>query len=84
MIWPVTYDASSLASHATAFAMSSAVPKRLSGIVSMYAFLTSSGRTSVIFDWMKPGATALQRTLREPSSFAVVFVSAMTPPFDAV
>ena len=50
----------------------------------MYALRTSSLRTSVIFDWMNPGATALQRMLREPSSFAVVFVSAMTPPFEAV
>ena len=50
----------------------------------MYAFFTSSGSTSVILDWMKPGATALQRTLREPSSLAVVFVRAITPPFEAV
>ena len=64
--------------------MSSPVPKRLSGIDSAYCFLSSSGSLSVIAETMKPGATALQRILRLPSSFATVFVSAITPPFDAV
>ena len=84
MIWPVTYDDSGPTSQATQFAISSAEPKRLRGIVSAYLARTSSGSLSVMSDTMKPGATALQRMLREPSSFATVFVSAMTPPFDAV
>ena len=84
MTGPVTYDASSEASHATALAMSAPSPKRLSGIVSAYCFFTSSGRTSVICERMKPGATALHLTCLDPSSLATVLVSAITPPSDAV
>ena len=53
------------------------------GFVSTLA-ATLRMRHPVIFDWMKPGATALQRMLREPSSFAVVLVREITPPFEAV
>jgi hypothetical protein len=44
---------------------------------------SSCGKASVMTVWMNPGATALTVIPRDPSSLAVVFVSAMIPAFEA-
>ena len=75
------YAAASLARNATAAAMSSGLPMRPSGIIERRVL--SSPMFSVMSVWMKPGATALQVTLREASSRATDFVRPIRPAFDA-
>ena len=62
-------------------ATSPACPMRLIG---MAFFHVSSGREFVISVSINPGAIALQHMPREPSSFAMVFVSAISPALAAV
>src|SRR6266567_3438465 len=63
IVVPVTYDASSLATHATAAAISSGWPKRPSGISSsMACFCSGSSSTnSLIGVTIAPGATLTRR-----------------------
>jgi len=66
------------ASVTLAAAMSSGWPILFWGICSRKAWRTASGRTDVMSDSMKPGATALTVTLREASSRAAVLVRPVT------
>ena len=68
---------------ATAFAMSSGLPKCPSGICAADAFFTSSDNTAVISVSINPGATALTVTPRDASSLAALLVIPMIPALDA-
>ena len=82
-IAPVANPARGDARKATAAATSSGVPSRPSGMrVKSFSFC-SGVITSVMAVSMKPGATAFTRTPRGASSLADVFVSPITPAFEA-
>ena len=78
------YDASSDARKAIAFATSSAVPKRASGICLSIASWTSFGTMLVRSVGTKPGATAFAVMFRLAISRATVLVNAMSPAFAAL
>ena len=63
--------------------MSSGAPRMPRGMFLMRASLAASGMASVISVAIKPGAIALQVTLRLANSFAQDFVKPMRPAFDA-
>jgi hypothetical protein len=81
--WPVMNAASSLARKATAWAISSVVPNRPSGVLEVISAWRASGRSWVSSVRTKPGATALQVIPRDASSRAVAFVRPMRPAFAA-
>ena len=66
-----------------ALATSSGVPPRRRGIPLIHSFLTSSGNLAVISVIINPGAMALQRMFREPSSKATDLVKPIIPAFEA-
>ena len=76
-------EASSEQRKRTAPATSSGLPSRPSGVFARIACRAASGRTSVSAVPIYPGATALARTPREPSSRASDFVNPMIPAFEA-
>ena len=77
------YDASSLAKNTQALAISIGSPKRPAGICSRYFFFNSSGRTSVIGVFIKPGAIAFAVIPREATSAAIDLVIEIIAPFEA-
>src|SRR5579883_3090162 len=83
MTCPVMYPASSLARNFTAAAMSSGFPIRPSGTDARIFARTSSDSTFVMSVSMYPGATALTVMLRLAISCASVFVTPISPAFDA-
>src|SRR6185295_8705660 len=80
---PLMYDASSEASHAYVFAISSGLPSRPSGTLSSIILITLSGIDERIGVSMKPGHIAFARMPLRPSSRAHVFIMPMTPNFVA-
>ena len=78
------YPASSEARKATAFAISSVVPKRPSGVRAVISCLSSSGRSWVSSVRTNPGATALTVMPREASSRAVALVKPISPALAAL
>ncbi len=82
-VWPVMYPASSDARNATAAAISRSVPARPSGTWRGHRRFCSSFSTAVIAVSMYPGATAFTVIVRLASSRARLFVSPISPAFDA-
>ena len=72
---PLTYEDKSDARNRHTLATSSGSPPRLSGIFSYQPLTISSGSCPVMSVMINPGATALQRILRTPSSLAIDFVN---------
>ena len=73
------YLAAGLARNTTASAMSLVSPKLANGIFPITASFTAWGSSSVMSVVMKPGATALQVTLRPASSRATALVKPIRP-----
>src|SRR2546429_221380 len=81
---PLMYDASSEASQAYVFAISSGLPSRPIGTFSSIILMTLSGMCARIGVSMNPGQIALARMPLRPSSRAQVLTIPITPHFAAV
>ncbi len=77
------YAASSEAKKATAYATSSALPQRPSGINFFDSSFIFSGMPDVKSVGTKPGAIAFTVILREATSRAKAFVNPIKPAFEA-
>ena len=81
MVWPVIYEASSLARKATKSATSFTEPNLFRGISSRSLFLALSSRNAVIPVSINPGATEFTVIPLEPTSLANDLVKPLRPAF---
>ena len=80
---PDTYEERSDAKNNATLATSSASPQRRIGTILTISCLTSSGNAKVISVRINPGAIALARMLRAPSSLLRDLIKPMMPALDA-